>query len=273
MLEQAFKLRWVHGLNTRSPWKFVDEMVSGHYDQFKPIPWFIGEYGANGQTNEVIQQDLKAMDMQAQSGGDFLGTTFFQFQAANEKGGLAKNFGLFGLGDTIVAETGKVCDRSAPCATWPVRCLTTDLSWLPWSQSQRARAVAAAWGGGVDENYLCNGRRLAQASLVGTELSCQILHVDSNVVDTVLGSPDFSARLGMRAHTVLGHGSAVKGDLELSNVATRLITREAGHKSWMVWAIVGASAGLSVISGLIVFLARRRKDSTQATRSTQEAPD
>merc|ERR1719215_12706 len=234
MLEQAFKLRWVHGLNTRSPWKFVDEMVSGHYDQFKPIPWFIGEYGANGQTNEVIQQDLKAMDMQAQSGGDFLGTTFFQFQAANEKGGLAKNFGLFGLGDIIVAETGKVCDRSAPCATWPVRCLTTDLSWLPWSQSQRARAVAAAWGGGVDENYLCNGRRLAQASLVGTELSCQILHVDCNV-------------------------------------ATRLITREAGHKSWMVWAIVGASAGLSVISGLIVFLARRRKDSTQATRSTQEA--
>merc|ERR1719491_1898914 len=73
LLEEAFRARWVHGFNTRSTWKYVDKLVSEHYAQFRPIPWFIGEYGAtNEQPAAAIRTDLEAMDRRAKDGGDFV---------------------------------------------------------------------------------------------------------------------------------------------------------------------------------------------------------
>lgn len=158
-LQEAFSTRWIHGLNTQAPWAFVKEMVSNSYKEFLPMPWFIGEYGANGQTKEVIQQDLEAMALEAQSDDShFAGVAFFQFQTAFEKGGSELNFGLFALGDEVIGQTGDVCDDSSPCSTWPVHCLSTELSWLPGSMGQRAEAVAAAWKGSVRGAGLCGAR-------------------------------------------------------------------------------------------------------------------
>jgi len=58
-LQEAFRTRWVHGLNTKSPWNFVRDIISKDYHRFQPIPWFIGEYGASGQDEDTIRADLE----------------------------------------------------------------------------------------------------------------------------------------------------------------------------------------------------------------------
>lgn len=148
-LQKAFSTRWMHGLNTQAPWTFVHEFVSQHYAQFEPTPWFIGEYGANGQPEATIKADLLSMQSTASEGGTFLGAAVFQFQSAYNKGGSELNFGLFSLGSKKLTETGEVCDRKSPCRTWPVYCLESKLTWLPGTLALRAEAVASAWDGAV----------------------------------------------------------------------------------------------------------------------------
>lgn len=168
-LETAFRTRWIHGLNTQAPWWFVDQSVSGLYDQFLPTPWFIGEYGANGQGKETIQHDLEDMHQRASRSEDFLGAAVFQFEAAYWKGGSETNFGLFSLGVQKLGETDEICDSQSSCRKWPVHCLSTDLRWLPGSMAKRAEAVAAAWKGSIDLHSasFCKGaasRRLRGSS-------------------------------------------------------------------------------------------------------------
>eukprot|EP00429_Kryptoperidinium_foliaceum_P045318 CAMPEP_0176115146 /NCGR_PEP_ID=MMETSP0120_2-20121206/57825_1 /TAXON_ID=160619 /ORGANISM="Kryptoperidinium foliaceum, Strain CCMP 1326" /LENGTH=651 /DNA_ID=CAMNT_0017449383 /DNA_START=72 /DNA_END=2023 /DNA_ORIENTATION=+ len=157
-LSDAFAKRWVHGLNTQAPWGFVNEMISKDYARFGSTPWFIGEYGANGQPAAVIQSDLESMMLAAGRGEGFVGAAFFQFQTAYEKGGSEMNFGLFSLGAEI-GSTGEVCDDSSPCATWPVRCLNMELQWLQGAIGDRAAAVAAAWHGTIPSGVagICTG--------------------------------------------------------------------------------------------------------------------
>ncbi|CAE7372868.1 unnamed protein product [Symbiodinium natans] len=151
-LQSAFEKRWVHGLNTQSPWSFVSEFVSQHYqkyDNFGNLPWFIGEYGANGQTEDTIISDLTSLEKHAEDDALFLGAAVFQFQTAYSKGGTELNFGLYSLGTRKLGMTGEVCDSKSPCMEWPVFCLSAD---LPWFQSKpqlgkRATAVATAWNG------------------------------------------------------------------------------------------------------------------------------
>merc|ERR1740129_664333 len=102
----------------------------------------------------------------------FLGAAFFQFQTTYWKGGEEMNFGLFGLGDEQLGETGEVCELG--CRSWPVHCLTTKLPWLPGSKANRALAVATAWGGSIDPTFLCSDERRLEAAVLGTKLACQI---------------------------------------------------------------------------------------------------
>merc|ERR1712050_57687 len=217
-LEEAFRNRWVHGFNTRSPWYYVDKIISEHYAQFRPIPWFIGEYGANSQTKAQIQIDLEAMDRRAQDGGDFLGSTFFQFQTDYQNGGLAKNFGIFGLGSRIIGQTGEICDQSNPCAIWPVHCLTTDLTWLPGAQAERASAVASAWGGYVGGT--CRGYRRLEETRAVTKLACQFdasaVSGGAGAAQNHLGSDAFEQKMVARTTKILGEKSpALHGELRL----------------------------------------------------------
>jgi len=152
-LVHAFKTRWVHGLNTQAPWDYVDSVIGGEEAKFAPIPWFVGEYGANGQLAATIQRDLENIARKAQEEELFLGVAFFQFQTAHFKGGSETNFGLFRLGEQKLSESGDL----------PVYCLSAHLPWLPGSMGDRASAVAAAWRGSLEGvKGLCDGgRRLA----------------------------------------------------------------------------------------------------------------
>jgi len=163
-LEQAFRTRWTHGLNTQAPWSFVNAMVSKEYARFSPAPWFIGEYGANGQPADVIQADLEAMHKSASESSGFLGAAVFQFQTAHWKGGSEMNFGLFRLGDQELGSTDEICAGSY-CHTYPVHCLSTRLDWLPGTLADRAQAVASAWNGTVASGKgLCS---IASPSVAG----------------------------------------------------------------------------------------------------------
>jgi len=159
-LAAAFRDRWVHGMNTQAPWSFVKQMVADKYEQFLPHQWFIGEYGANGQSQDIITGDLKDMDAYASTGNGFMGQCFFQFQTAYSKGhGSEMNFGLFSLGDHKVGDTGKVCTGNS-CQTLPVYCLNTDLPWFDKvgkpELSHRAEAAAKGWGGTAVNRGRCN---------------------------------------------------------------------------------------------------------------------
>ncbi|CAK9087112.1 unnamed protein product [Durusdinium trenchii] len=162
-LREAFHSRWIHGLNTQAPWNFVSDFVTNHYklyDNFGGLPWFIGEYGANGQAESLIISDLESMDQKAASDerlrrGSLGEDHISRPQSITElsKGGSELNFGLFSIGDRKIGETGEVCDKNSHCRTWPVFCLGTK---LPWFENQpalgkRAQALATAWGG-IAEN-------------------------------------------------------------------------------------------------------------------------
>jgi hypothetical protein len=148
-------------VNTQAPWSFVKSQISPNYAQFAPHKWFIGEYGANGQTQATIQKDLKDMDEFAKEDASFMGHFVFQFQTAYEKGpGSEANFGLFSLGDEKVADA-EVCLKDSAgkteCGTFPVQCLDTHLPWFSSTPEldHRADAVAKAWGGSVQNKGLC----------------------------------------------------------------------------------------------------------------------
>merc|ERR1711920_910810 len=104
----------------------------------------------------------------------FVGAAFLRFQANYVKGGMGIDFGMFGLGEELLSETGEVCQPGAGCRKWPVHCLTAKLSWLPGSKAHRAQAVASAWGGSVEHVSMCSNERRLQAGSVGTKLACQI---------------------------------------------------------------------------------------------------
>jgi len=151
-LQEAFRTRWMHSLNTPASWSFVHETVEQVYDRFTPTPWFLGEYGAFDMSGSAIQADLETMDALANKGGDFKGAAVHQFQVAYERGGGEMNFGLFSLGNQVSGMTDKVCDReNNACQRWTVRCLCEEHDWLDDAKAYRASAVAAAWGGSLED--------------------------------------------------------------------------------------------------------------------------
>lgn len=159
-LKAAFDTRWVHGMSTHSPWSFVKEKVLHEYEKlgFGPTPWFIGEYrGSDEQTHDDIKGDLTGMLSEANKGGLFQGTVFYQFQTAYEVPG-TDLYGMFGLGNTTVtpSATGDVCaedvnTRASVCDTWDVYCLDPSAG-----VNTRASAAAEAWGGKVAGPGLCS---------------------------------------------------------------------------------------------------------------------
>jgi len=154
LLEEAYKTRWAHSINVQTPG--ILGYMKHHYHQFEPIPWFIGEYGANGMSSAAIQAELECMENATQDKNDpFMGMNFFQFQTAYYKGGSEMNFGLFRLGDREISKTGDICDKGMGCKTFPVHCLTLDKGSLPVLVEGRAEAVANAWGGSINSSLLC----------------------------------------------------------------------------------------------------------------------
>merc|ERR1712051_993289 len=276
-LREAFETRWVHGLNTQSPWNFVRNMISQDYSQFLPIPWFIGEYGGMGQDEDVIRADLESMQSHALEDDAFLGAAFFQFQTTYWKGGAEMNFGLFGLGDEQIGETGEVCELG--CRKWPVHCLTTNLPWLPGTKANRAQAVASAWGGSIDHSSLCSDGRRLEAVMVGTKLACHIragaVGGGVGAVAAGLGSEAFGKRIVLRTQGLLEADSdALRGRLSLTTALTwgaDTSSAQSPAEIWPSWA-VGALIGIVVLLffGVICTLLVRRKSQSGLAASAAE---
>merc|ERR1711979_99737 len=277
-LREAFRTRWMHGLNTKSPWNFVRDVIEKDYRQFLPIPWFIGEYGASGRDEAAIQADLESMQAHALSGHAFVGSAFLQFQTNYLKGGAAMDFGMFGLGDKVLGQTGEVCEPGHGCRSWPVHCLTTKLAWLSGSKAHRAQAVASAWGGSIDQSSLCPRER--RLSSVGTKLSCQIragaFAEGANAVAAVLGTQTFSDHIQSRIANVVGNsGAALQGDVIFTSIAawigqgTQDQAEGEYSPSWTMLTIACvAGAVLVVLAGCLVV--RRQKGKGSSGRSTAD---
>merc|ERR1739844_784657 len=271
-LQEAFRTRWVHGLNTKSPWNFVRDIISKDYRRFHPIPWFIGEYGASGQDEETIRADLESMEAHALEDPSFVGAAFLQFQTNYKKGGMGMDFGMFSLGKERLAETGEVCQPGAGCRKFPVHCLTTKLSWLHGSKAHRAQAVASAWGGSVEHVSLCSSERRLQRASAVTKLACQIrggaASEGSGAVSAALNTDAFRDQIADRTQALLGDDSgALHGDLSLANTAAWSIAdvpeRDPTGKrvpSWTMWVVIGVVAILVVVS---VFLVVRRREASK----------
>jgi len=254
----------MHGLNTKSPWNFVRDVISKDYRRFEPIPWFIGEYGASGRDEAMIRADLVSMEAHALEDATFVGAAFLRFQANYVKGGMGIDFGMFGLGEELLGETGEVCQPGAGCRKWPVHCL------MPDSKAHRAQAVASAWGGAVDHVSLCSNERRLEAGSVGTKLACQIRAAAASegagAVSAALNTAAFRNRITDRTEAWLGGSSeALRGDLSLANtaawsMAAELPQRDPAAKSlpsWTIWAVISVVAVLLVVS--VFFVVRRRK--------------
>merc|ERR1712061_512767 len=211
---------------------------------------FIGEYGASGRDEAMIQADLESMQAHALSGHAFVGAAFLQFQTNYRKGGAAMDFGMFGLGEKLLGQTGEVCEPGHGCRSWPVHCLTTKLDWLSGSKAHRAQAVASAWGGSIDHNSLCSPERRLNA--VGTKLGCQIrtdaFGDGASAAAAALGTAAFSNRMKSRITEVLGkEDSALQGDVTFASIAAwngpgmQGAEEVKSSPSWVVWTIVCAA--------------------------------
>jgi len=307
-LEHAFRTRWIHGVNTQAPWSFVKEVIGENYaSKFGSIPWFVGEYGANGQPGAIIQRDLEDMQQTAEKEDSvFLGAAFFQFQTAHFKGGAELNFGLFSLGSEKRWEINPPCDlevqlqpRRCP-TTWPVYCLSDKLSWLPGTLGERAQAVAAAWQGSMQKVQsgagFCRGaqRRLASAAHEnGTRIACQIrASAGLRAVDVSRRLQDeaFSASLDTSTkRTLVNNSDAILGALLVENVRTAS-PNEWGEESavpedtaesiderlkrWMPQIIAVALLAVACVLALWGFLAhRQRKAQARQNASDAEASE
>merc|ERR1712187_3756 len=223
--------------------------------------------------------DLESMQAHALSGHAFVGAAFLQFQTNYRKGGAAMDFGMFGLGEKLVGQTGEVCEPGHGCRSWPVHCLTTKLDWLSGSKARRAQAVASAWGGSIDHNSLCSPERRLNA--VGTKLGCQIrtdaFGDGASAAAAALGTAAFSNRMKSRIAEVLGNeDTVVRGDVVFTSIAAwngsgaKSDEKVKSSPSWAVWAMVFASVlVLLLVAGCLV--ARRRKGNSGRSAAGEQA--
>jgi hypothetical protein len=165
-LTAAYRQRWINAVNIQGPFDYTYNMISAVYQPYSGAPWIIGEYGGNGETSANIETYVESMDSKAKDNTDpFAGAAFFQFQTANEKSGSELNFGMFSLGQDLIGYTGEICGQGGCLNKLPVMCLSSTNPNLPSDMSQRAGAVASAWGGKVFSKGMCNESKAETSSM------------------------------------------------------------------------------------------------------------
>merc|ERR1711920_630077 len=157
----AYLERFTHSFNTQNPaWDIRPLFLNAYEEKFPSMPVFIAEYHRPHMNQS---QDLATV-MQIAEGSDLLlGISFFQFQVAYWKTGSEMEFGMFGLGEEVVA--------SMPyfSKTYDVYCLQPEES--PASGRTFADIMTHVYGGpGIDSSTLCSvnplGVQLDQAGYV-----------------------------------------------------------------------------------------------------------
>jgi len=140
----AYLGRFTHSFNTQNPATDLQgQFLADYTEAFPSTPVYIGEYHRVG-ADQV--DDLSTILAVAQQNPLFLGISFFQYQVAYMKTGTEMDFGMWGLGDTVLAE------MSYLGTTYNIYCLTPQDS----PGQDMPSSVATVYGGdGVDASTLC----------------------------------------------------------------------------------------------------------------------
>jgi len=148
----AYEARFVHSFNTQNPATDLQhQFLDDYYATFPSTPVYIGEYHRvpGNQT-----EDLDTILGLAEQSPLFLGISFFEYQVAYWKTGSEMDFGMFGLGDFVLAEMPYFSK------TYSIYCLAPMDS--PASGMSMPDAVAKVFGGSpVDTTHLCQVNPLA----------------------------------------------------------------------------------------------------------------
>jgi hypothetical protein len=156
VLQKAFTDRWVHAVDTQSPWTYLVDKIVGPYKQFGPRPWFIANFDYQVPEGKHLADDLATMDsMAALENNPFMGVVFSQFQRDYVlKTGVQ---GMFGLGSEQIGENSvapcwiDVLTAVETCASFRVDCLSEKAG-----DPGRADAVRSAWNGYARSQGMCN---------------------------------------------------------------------------------------------------------------------
>merc|ERR1711920_158792 len=147
----AYLSRFTHSFNTHVPASDVEPLFLNAYaERFSSMPVYTAEYhrlGANqSQDLDLILQITENSDL-------LLGISFFQFQVAYWKTGSEMEFGMFGLGDQVVASMPYFSKH------YDVYCLQPEES--DATGRTIAEAMTQVYGGpGVDATTLCSANPL-----------------------------------------------------------------------------------------------------------------
>merc|ERR1712061_845669 len=125
----------------------MQSMFLDHYEStFPSTPVFIGEYHS---PKFDVEKDLQDIFELVAASPVFLGISFFQYQVAYRKGGPEMDFGMFGLGDEVVAHMEYFG------TSFDVYCLKPQTS--PLTATNLPAVLAAAYGGSeIDASALCH---------------------------------------------------------------------------------------------------------------------
>jgi hypothetical protein len=148
-LAKAYRERFTNSFNTANPATEMRPLILDDYEQtFPATPVFIGEYH---NVHVDLETDLRTIKEIAAGSPLFLGISFFQYQVAYWKGGTEMEFGMFGLGDYVVAPMDYFGSK------FDVYCLQPASSSSSGAHAaSMPDALAAVYGGrGVDVDTLC----------------------------------------------------------------------------------------------------------------------
>lgn len=150
-LAALYASRFINCFNTQNPATEIRQLFLDAYEaNFPSVPVVVGEYHSAEHKQLDQLKDLEAMLKIVESSPLLLGIFYFEFQVRYDKGGSEEDFGMFGLGDFVVAQLEFFT------ASYPVWCLKRVVDPASSTRMALPAEVTAAYGGeGVDLDGLC----------------------------------------------------------------------------------------------------------------------
>eukprot|EP00434_Breviolum_minutum_P016844 symbB.v1.2.014860.t1/scaffold1095.1/size138309/8 len=155
-ITEAFLNRWVHSFNTNNPARDLKAQFFDHYpDTFGNTPVFVAEYHSVilQYLGITLEEDLALVMDLVSSSEVFFGISFFQYQVAYWKGGSEMDFGLFGLGNYLIAEMPYYGQKFSVWCLEPQVSHSTPGASLPQVLTKAFEGPAAARS--LDYEFLC----------------------------------------------------------------------------------------------------------------------
>mmetsp|Transcript_21378 Transcript_21378/g.49732 ORF Transcript_21378/g.49732 Transcript_21378/m.49732 type:complete len:479 (-) Transcript_21378:141-1577(-) len=151
-LAAAFRTRWINTVQLFVHAEQVEREFLEPYmklEQTKDIPVVATEWDTPPFDKSVpMLQDLRKLESMRTVHPNFWGVSFFQYQVAYEKGGPEREYGLFGLGRTVIGHTKDWYINGDYGKAQPINCLTK-------KASDKISALAKVWGGSEPTEGLC----------------------------------------------------------------------------------------------------------------------